>query len=107
MRDQFDGKFRLRSTPCAFPRVPRAQPSGFSAGTTTISVPAGAPAATQPPRDREARRLAAVDAADDEHAVRRRRAAEHDGPDRAAVDAVADRKHGKESGKESHVPVIR
>jgi hypothetical protein len=48
-----------------------------------------------------------VDAADDEHAVRRRGAAEHDRPDFAAVDAVADREHGKESGKESHVPVIR
>ena len=43
-RAQFDGKLRFRSTPCAFCRVPRAQPSGFTLGTATISVPVGAPA---------------------------------------------------------------
>ena len=46
MRAQLDGKFRLRSTPWAFPRVPRRQPSGLMLVTATISVPAGAPART-------------------------------------------------------------
>src|SRR5712691_1676009 len=37
---QFNGKFRLRSTPFAFPRVPRAKPSGFRFGTIHRSTPA-------------------------------------------------------------------
>ena len=71
MRAQFDGKLRLRSTPCAFCRVPRAQPSGFTLVTATISVPRGAPALDQLLDDRDACGLVAVDAADDEHAVGR------------------------------------
>ena len=39
MRAQLDGKLRLRSTPCAFCRVPRRHPSGLRLGTATISVP--------------------------------------------------------------------
>ena len=45
MRAQLEGKLRLRSTPSAFCRVPRAQPSGFTLVTATISVPRGAPVA--------------------------------------------------------------
>src|SRR4051812_6117389 len=45
IRAQFAGKFRFRSTPFAFCRVPSArQPSGFRAGRATISVPGSAAA---------------------------------------------------------------
>ena len=48
-----------------------------------------------------------MDAAHDEHAVRRRRVAEDDRPDRAAVNAVPDRERGQEKGKESHLHAVR
>jgi hypothetical protein len=38
---QRQGKLRLRSTPCAFWRVPAATPSGFRSGTIQRSSPAG------------------------------------------------------------------
>ena len=43
-----------------------------------------------------------MDAADDKHAVRGRRVAERDRPDRAAVDAVADREQREEQGEKAH-----
>jgi hypothetical protein len=43
-----------------------------------------------------------VDAAHDEDAVRRRGVAEHDRPDGASVDAVADREHRQKQGEKAH-----
>jgi len=82
-----------------FCRVPRRQPSGFTLVTATISVPAGAPTAIRPAHDRDPCRFVAVDAAHHEDTVRRRGVAEHDRPDGAPVDAVADREHRKEQGE--------
>ena len=61
----------------------------------------------EPPRDRHARRLVAVDAADDEHPACGPGVAEDDRPDRAALDAVTDRQRREEQSQHAHLRAIR
>ena len=73
---QRKGKLRLRSTPRAFWRVPRAAPSGFAVRTSQSRTPGGGSSPPQPRDHRVAGGLRAVDRADDQHADGRRRVAE-------------------------------